>query len=169
MNKYEFVACGTLLYGSRWRTDLAKSLGYSTKGRMVNLIEQGERNIPQSKIEILSQNLKSLSRQLLLADEWISRKQDKIIVVPSKGSHLVVDEQGIQIIDSSCREQESAVDIQILNVAIQSPIPEFLGLVFAVAHIEAKQSGNNHELLQLLLAYFDFRAIAFEPDFYRVG
>lgn len=135
---------------------------------MVNLIEHGQRNLPADKKQLLINHMQSLSEQLQFACEWISQPQEKILLQPSKGSMLIVDQEGIRIRPDLNRDCASPLDLVLMHVDTVSPIPDFLKLVFALAHHGATQTGSNAELLQLLDAYFDLRAITFQPEFYLV-
>lgn len=169
MNQYEFIACGTLLYGSQWKTDLAKSLGFSASSRMIAKIEKGERKLTDERIQILSQQLLNLSDQLKQAHEWINRGGNKIVIASAAGSVIHFTAAGILILDTACREDRSKHDIILYNAKPVESIPDFLSYVVSIAHHDATQINSNHKLIELIQEYFDLRMIGFDPDAHQSG
>lgn len=166
MSRFELCACGVLMYGGRWKTDLCELLGYSKKGRMMGLISAGKRTVTASKKLKMSEQLLGLSEALRGAHDWLNGQNTKILITPAVGTNILLSGEGIIVTDEQCVKNSSPYDIWIPNAKPVGDISQFASMVISIAHNSSEREGDNADMIELIMDYFDLRLIQFNPKEY---
>lgn len=163
MNRFEFSACGYMMFGSEWKTDLTKTLKFSEKSNTVGKIFRNERGVSDSLALELIEAMEKKAQDLIDAASFLKNPTQHLIK-KSKFDVITFDEFGVRQWDGFQEFPISELGVVLHNAELGVPESDlkFQSLVVGAAASSALKAGNNQELLKLLPVYFDFSQF---PDF----
>lgn len=158
MNRFEFMACGYMLYGNEWKTDFARSLGWSVVSKNVGKITRGERGIKDDIANDIIVNLERKAQQLIDAAQKL-RNPEKFLIRQGEFSAITFDEEGVRQWDGFQEFPISSIGVVLYNadLGVHESEIAFPSYIIAAAATEALKTGSNHELLKLIPEYFDLQ------------
>ena len=158
MNRFEFMACGYMLYGNKWKAELARLLGWSSSSNNVAKIARDERGIKDDIANDIILNLERKAQQLIDAAQKL-KNPEKFLIRQGEFSAITFDEEGVRQWDGFQEFPISSIGVVLYNadLGVHESKIAFLSLIVAAAGTEALKTGSNHELLKLIPEYFDLQ------------
>lgn len=172
MNRFEFIACGNLLYGNSWKKELTRNLQLSERSRTVDKIALNERSVTEGISDDVLLLMKQKAKQLTQAIEFLENPEPpKILVRQADYSLVTFDERGVSVDHAFEETYISPIGVVIYHADIAESRFDYAvqSLIIAAAGQEALKKGNNSELLKVIETYFDLSFHNINLKEFKVG